>query len=134
MHNWSGAPAAGRCLGQGDPDTSGRGGAEPEWRCAKGAAPQQSFHIPALAHGAWHEAHAVPAPSTSHPWHRAAAQGHPGGTAGAGTGTPGGAACTRVPLDSKGTMQLHVAALGFPARGAAGSSGDGPRSQDRECR
>lgn len=76
-HGWSGAPAAGRCLGQGDPDTSGRGGAEPEWRCAKGAAPQQSFHIPALAHGAWHEAHAVPAPSTSHVpcplWHLPAA-------------------------------------------------------------
>lgn len=75
MH--SEAPAAGRCLGQGDPDTSGRGGAEPGWGCAKGAAPQQSFHIPALAHGAWHEAHAVPAPSTSHVprplWHLPAA-------------------------------------------------------------
>lgn len=55
---------AGQCLGQGDPDTSGRGGAEPGWGCAKGAAPQQSFHIPALAHRAWHEAHAVPAPAT----------------------------------------------------------------------
>lgn len=68
MHNWSGAPAAGRCLGRAE----SRGG-----RCAKGAAPQQSFHIPALAHGAWHEAHAVPAPSTSHVprplWHLPAA-------------------------------------------------------------
>lgn len=67
-HGWSGAPAAGRCLGRAE----SRGG-----RCAKGAAPQQSFHIPALAHGAWHEAHAVPAPSTSHVprplWHLSAA-------------------------------------------------------------
>lgn len=40
-------------------------------------------------------------------------------------------AIASLPMD---LAQLHVAALGFPAQGAAGSSRDGPHSQDGECR